>query len=147
MENNKRGVMNFTQNIKPLMMKCRKGEKITKDEQRQIVEYYLEVVHYLGLTKKQVVGGGYHRPVCVKCRCELCPETNGMGVVDTFRPSDSDKDELYELWDADKWKCPSCGMEVIGGFGEGCISAHYRDDFKQMIDGYMRRAKLIINKG
>ena len=53
----------------------------------------------------------------------------------------------YELWDADKWKCPQCGMEVIGGFGEGCISAHYKDDFQGMIRNYARQDKLIKNTG
>ena len=97
-------------------------------------------------TKKQVASG-YHRPVCTKCNRELHPETNGVGVLDMFRPSDSDKAEPYELYDADKWKCPQCGMEVIGGFGEGCVSAHYKNDFQNMIDSYDIRGLLIKNTG
>ena len=92
-------------------------------------------------TKKQVISAGYHRPVCVKCKCELRPETNGMGVLDMTNNG------AYELWDADKWKCPSCGMEVIGGFGQGCISAHYQTDFYQMIAHYEKRGLLIRNTG
>ena len=96
-------------------------------------------------TKKQVIAGGYHRPVCPKCNCELRPETNGVGVLDMFRPSDSDTAEPYELWDADKWKCPKCGLEVIGGFGEGAISAHYLADFEAMINHYARHNLLVKN--
>ena len=98
-------------------------------------------------TKKQVISAGYHRSVCVKCNCELRPETNGVGVLDMFRPSDSDKAEPYELWDADKWKCPKCGIEVVGGFGNGCISAHYTADFQAMIKHYEAKGLLIRNTG
>ena len=44
----KQVLVNFTLNIQPIMRKCRDGIKLTKDEQETIVEYYLEVVHYLG---------------------------------------------------------------------------------------------------
>lgn len=43
----KQGLINFTQNIKPVMEKCRDGKKLHKDEQKNIVEFYLEVIHYL----------------------------------------------------------------------------------------------------
>ncbi len=99
------------------------------------------VLKNLRKTKKQVVAGGYHRPVCPKCHCELRPETNGVGVLDV------NDNGAYELWDADKWKCPKCGMEVIGGFGEGCISAHYLADFEAMQKHYERKGLLIKNTG
>lgn len=91
-------------------------------------------------TEKQVVSG-YHRPVCVKCHCELRPEENGVGVLDMadYGP--------YELYDADLWKCPKCGLEVIGGFGEYPISEHYMDSFQKFVDGYKSRGKLIENYG
>ena len=91
-------------------------------------------------TKKQVVSG-YHRPVCVKCKCELRPETNGIGVLDM------NDNGAYELWDADKWKCPKCGIEVVGGFGNNYISAHFEEDFQRMIDSYKDRGLLVRNFG
>lgn len=46
------------------------------------------------------------RPFCVKCKCEFHPEKNGVIL------------EIYgALWHADLWKCPSCGMEIIAGYG------------------------------
>lgn len=104
-------------------------------------------------TEKQVISG-YHRPVCVKCDCELRPETNGVGVLDMVeRGREQGKDatfvhyEPYELYDADLWKCPKCGMEVVGGFGYNPISAHYEADFQKMIKHYEDRDMLIRNFG
>ena len=89
-------------------------------------------------TEKQVVSG-YHRPVCIKCNCELRPDKNGVGVLDMadFGPA--------ELYDADLWKCPRCGIEVVGGFGINAISAHYEPDFQKMIGLYEKQGLLIKN--
>lgn len=43
----KQGLKNFIVNIKPVMVKCRDGKKLTKDEQKTIVAFYLEVINYL----------------------------------------------------------------------------------------------------
>ncbi len=64
-----------------------------------------------------------HKPVCVSCQREMRPEQNGVGCLDMadFGP--------YKLWDSDKWKCPSCGYEILSGFGQGPISEHYQERF------------------
>jgi ribosomal protein L37AE/L43A len=51
----------------------------------------------------------------------------------------------YELYDADLWKCPQCGIEVVGGFGHGPISAHYNENFQEQINFYNERGLLIKN--
>lgn len=91
-------------------------------------------------TEKQVVSG-YHRPVCTKCNCELHPEKNGVGILDMakFGP--------YELYDADLWKCPKCGLEVVGGFAYNPISAHHEDNFQSEIKRYEEHGLLIRNTG
>ena len=43
----KQGLKNFCVNIKPIMGKCNAGMKLTKDEQKEIVQFYLEVIDYL----------------------------------------------------------------------------------------------------
>ena len=93
------------------------------------------------LTDKQVVCAGYHRPVCPKCGVEMHPERNGMGVLDMtdFGP--------YALWDSDLWKCSVCGVEIIGGFGNGPISAHFQDDFEKLVAAYRAKGLLVENRG
>lgn len=94
----------------------------------------------MGKTEKEVVSS-YHRPVCRTCNCELWPEKNGVGVLDLadYGP--------YELFDADLWKCPKCGLEIVGGFGFSPISAHNKSDFQKMIAYYETRGLLIRNDG
>jgi len=90
-------------------------------------------------TDKQVVSAGMHRPVCKKDNCEMRPETNGVGVLDYAG------DRPYQLWDADLWKCPKCGVEIVGGFGLGPISEHFMEDFQRQIECYKNRGLLIAN--
>ena len=97
-------------------------------------------------TDKQVISG-YHRPVCVTCHCELRPETNGVGILDMFSPQDTLEPKPCELFDADLWKCPKCGIEVVGGFGFGPVSAHYLPDFNKHIEFYKKQNLLIENLG
>jgi hypothetical protein len=91
-------------------------------------------------TKKQVVSG-YHRPVCVKCHCEMRPEINGVGVLDMadWGP--------YQLFDADQWCCPNCHVQMVGGFGSGPIAKHFEPDFQKMVADYDNRGLLIRNTG
>ena len=91
-------------------------------------------------TDKQVVSG-YHRPVCKKCNCELRPETNGVGLLDMadYGP--------YELYNADLWKCPKCGIEIVGGFAMEPISRHWESDFQATIARYESKGLLIKNLG
>jgi len=85
----------------------------------------------------------YHKPVCVKCQCELKPEWNGIGVLDYFNPSDSPEPKPYEIWDADLWKCPKCGYELVVGFGDMAIYHHHDDGFGRALEGYKANARLI----
>ena len=57
-----------------------------------------------------------HKPVCVKCNREMKPERNGVGCLDMtdFSP--------YAVWDSDLWKCPTCGYEILVGFGKDAIA-------------------------
>lgn len=67
--------------------------------------------------------------VCVKCHCELRAETNGTLVVETasFGP--------YKVWNADTWKCPGCGIEIVAGFPEYPIRQdHYKPDFPAWLE-------------
>ena len=41
------GLLNFSENIKPIIERCRDGKRLSKYERLTIVEYYLEVLHFL----------------------------------------------------------------------------------------------------
>ena len=69
----------------------------------------------------------YHRPVCVKCKCELTPERNGIGLLDMFNPSDeSDEPEPQpqQIWRADLWGCPKCGS----------VTTQFVSDYKMSVE-------------
>ena len=73
----------------------------------------------------------YHDPVCVKCKCNLKPEANGVEVIDfagreTPRP--------YKIWSADKWKCPKCGIEIVVDFAPECTGEWEGGFFKRRLD-------------
>jgi len=81
-----------------------------------------------------------HRPVCVKCQVEMRPEKNGVGVLDmaNFGP--------YKIWEADKWRCPECGYEVIAGFGKEAIAEHYQDSFGRIVEVYKEQRNLVKSR-
>ena len=73
-----------------------------------------------------------HRPVCVECGLEMRPEKNGVGLLDMAEFG------AYQIWDADKWKCPSCGKEIIVGFGNNPVSQHFEPEFSNVIAQYQK---------
>ena len=67
--------------------------------------------------------------VCTKCQTEFRPFYNGTLVIETasFGP--------YKVWYADTWKCPGCGIEVVGGFAEQPLRQdHYAEDFPEWLE-------------
>ena len=77
-----------------------------------------------------------HRPVCATCQMEMKPELNGVGVLDMadFGP--------YALWEADLWKCPSCGLEILVGFGRLPIVHHYDASFSALLNLWTEKRKV-----
>lgn len=71
-----------------------------------------------------------HKPVCVKCQRDMSRMESGRVVLDraAWGP--------YQLWFADLWKCPSCGFEIMYGFGNEPFSRHFEDDFEHFVDKY-----------
>ncbi len=76
--------------------------------------------------------------VCVACHVELRPEKNGTIVIEmaSFGP--------YKIWDADTWKCPKCGIEIVAGFGKVPIREdHYAPDFPAWLERLKSKAERI----
>ena len=71
------------------------------------------------------------RPVCLHCRRFLKVKKNGV-VIEEGMPLTNDQSGPwgpYKLWMADLWACPTCGVEIVMGFGHGPISEHYKPDY------------------
>jgi len=68
--------------------------------------------------------------VCVKCGKSMRPKENGIRAVEMadFGP--------YKIWMADLWKCPSCGIEIISGFGNKPEAGHFQPDFTSLLANY-----------
>jgi hypothetical protein len=77
--------------------------------------------------------GMTHRPVCVKCECELKPEKNGVQVVEIVDGNP------YQVWDADKWKCPKCGVEIMAGFGIDAWTHRGEAEFNETVQKVYNR--------
>jgi predicted RNA-binding Zn-ribbon protein involved in translation (DUF1610 family) len=76
--------------------------------------------------------------VCTHCHVELKPETNGTTVIEyaSFGP--------YKVWDADTWKCPGCGVEIVAGFPDQPLRQdHYSKDFSQWLSNLLAKARRI----
>ena len=48
-EKAEQGLKNFTENIRPIMDKCRDREELNSDEQNTILQFYMEVVYVINL--------------------------------------------------------------------------------------------------
>lgn len=68
------------------------------------------------------------RPVCVKCRVQLKPEENGVDCIER-----NESGEPYKIWNADLYKCPICGIEVLTGFGRAPIMEHSHPVFDNTV--------------
>ena len=64
----------------------------------------------------------------VLCGCGrfMRPKQNSVTVEELFEDGSP-----YKLWDADLYFCPSCGWEVITGFGKGPIAEHYEPTYAE----------------
>lgn len=59
------------------------------------------------------------RIACPECQLELQVKRNSVGV------ESMDDRGSYQYFSADLWQCPSCGFEILAGFGTKPIVEHY----------------------
>jgi hypothetical protein len=67
--------------------------------------------------------------LCPECQVEFRLETNGVKVKETFQAGQ----QVYRIWDADLWRCPRCGIQVVAGFGNRPLAEHFEDNFKEVL--------------
>ena len=61
----------------------------------------------------------YRRPVCLDCNRVYGVEEIGLTVMERVNGKDK------TIWDCDRWMCPDCGHEVLGGFGLAPIAQSF----------------------
>lgn len=79
--------------------------------------------------------------VCVKCEVEFKCEKNGVKVAEMFNKNQA----VYKVWNADKWKCPMCGMEVVAGFANQPMMEHFEGDINKFLTEVKNRGGEIIH--
>lgn len=42
----------------------------------------------------------------------------------------------YQLWSGDRWKCRTCGHEIISGVGHSPIAEHFERDFAEKVASF-----------
>ena len=83
-----------------------------------------------------------YKQVCVKCGRVMRTIKNGVSVIVLFG-----ENEPYEIWNADKKRCPECGNEVVAGFANEPFAAHYwEDDFAEQLAEARRDPDHVIVK-
>ena len=76
------------------------------------------------------------RMICAKCGKELKCKKNEV-IVEELVLSDSSR-----IWEADLWKCPKCGIEIITGFGLAPIAEHFQKDYQKILTREKERVKI-----
>ena len=80
------------------------------------------------------------KSVCVKCEVELRPEKTGIVVAEMFQ----NNEKIYKLWEADLWKCPLCGVEVVLGFASQPFQQHFEGNCEKIVDELFLNGRTII---
>ncbi len=58
--------------------------------------------------------------ICVKCQLRMVRVETGLDVELMAGT------EGAQIWNGDKQRCPSCGVEVIAGFGTGPVAEYFQ---------------------
>ena len=64
--------------------------------------------------------------VCRPCGTFMCIKKNSVTVEEQMEDG-----APYKLWDADLYRCPTCGHEIVSGFGRGPIAEHFQPTYQQ----------------
>jgi len=110
------------------------------------------------------------RPVCVKCGKEMCCERNGVLVVHLYErprgapektigdvhvinldyaisPDHFDCGRVDFVVSGDRYKCLTCGNEIVTGFGSPMLDYDYpQDQLREMVEYAKQRNNLTIIK-
>jgi len=80
------------------------------------------------------------KSVCKSCQVELIPEKNGVIVAEMYM----DNKKIYKMWEADLWKCPVCGIEIVLGFANRPFAEAHEGNCDILIETLKKSGKTII---
>ena len=69
-----------------------------------------------------------HEPVCCKCSRPMYPRKNSIPVVDIDKQG-----RPYQFWQADKWRCPECKIEIATGFSDSPVICLHTGNFRRFV--------------
>lgn len=80
---------------------------------------------------------------CPKCQLKLRPKKTGVALeaMSTWGS--------YQLWMADLWHCPGCGLEIAAGFGSAGqqpVAEHWQPDYEDKLALYKPAARFWANE-
>ena len=108
------------------------------------------------------------RPICIKCKVEMRPEKNGYLVAHLYeRPRGApekivgdvhvinidyaislnhfDCGRIDFVASGDKYKCSTCGNEIVTGFGEPMVDYNYpQERLREMVEYAKQKGNLTI---
>lgn len=67
------------------------------------------------------------RPICVPCAAEMFCVKNGYVFVTMADLAP------YEVHSGDMWQCPTCGHQILSGFGTGPLAQHFESHFGEEV--------------
>lgn len=78
------------------------------------------------------------RPVCKKCKVEFRVLSNSAAVIEmaSFGP--------YQVFLADLWRCPGCGVEILGGMPQKAITQHHEEGFDATVAALRRDLDYVV---
>lgn len=80
------------------------------------------------------------KSVCVNCEVELKPAHIGIVVAEMMHHNT----KIYKLWEADLWKCPECGLEVVLGFASMPFMEHNEGDINAKLEELKTKGMMVV---
>lgn len=81
------------------------------------------------------------RPVCVGCAVEMRCVKNGAPVIET-----DENGVERAAWAGDKYACPTCGQQIICGYGRQPMSERFRPGWDSDLSEYISSGHAVVVK-
>lgn len=85
--------------------------------------------------------------VCLPCRLFYRIKKTGVAIEEgmplgPMHDGTSERWGPYKLWMGDLYECPSCGAQLVTGFGRNPLAEHYQSDYERQRDRFAPLARI-----